>query len=77
MRFIFCQIFNFTILKCKKKKLSADDWNLDKKKKIVHLLRKVLFWLFGAILWYFFLSSNGVRPSVTTQQYGLSQIKLL
>lgn len=61
----------------KKKQLLADDWTLDKKKKIVHLLRKVLFWLFGAILWYFFLSSNGVRPSVTTQQYRLSQTKLL
>lgn len=60
-----------------KKKILADDWNLDKKKKIVHILRKVLFWLFGAILWYFFLSSNGVRPSVTTQQYRLSQTKLL
>lgn len=60
-----------------KKQLLADDWNLDKKKKIVHILRKVLFWLFGAILWYFFLSSNGVHPSVTTQQYRLSQTKLL
>lgn len=71
--------FKFSILpfEMQKKKILADDWNLDKKKKIVHILRKVLFWLFGAILWYFFLSSNGVRPSVTTQQYRLSQTKLL
>lgn len=58
-----CQFYHFEMQK--KKQLLADDWTLDKKKKIVHLLRKVLFWLFGAILWYFFLSSNGVRPSVT------------
>lgn len=60
--------FQFIYLKCKK----YFGWWLK-----FRYLRKSFVWLFGAILWYFFLSSNGVHPSVTSQQYCLSQTKLL